>query len=100
MVEKIRGVVTPELDTLEPYRERLGYQCSNRDNYALRAAATKGHVEVVELLLSHLDMMDISNSELVAAFEDACKNGQRPRGCHRRCSIERALDRSKYTCRP
>lgn len=75
VVEKMRGAVTSELDLIKPYRERLGYWRDGGGNYALRAAAANGHVTVVELLLSQLDMMDISESEVVAAFREACENG-------------------------
>lgn len=75
VVEKMRGVVTSELELIQPYRERLEYRGHDKDNYALRAAAAKGHVTVVELLLSHLDRMDIPKSEIIAAFKEACENG-------------------------
>jgi len=79
VVEKMRGVVTSELELTQPYRERLRerlrYPGHDEDNYALRAAAAKGHVTVVELLLSQFDRMDIPKSEFVAAFKEACENG-------------------------
>lgn len=75
VVEKMRGAVTSELELIKPYRERLEYRHYDEENHALRAAAANGHVTVVELLLSQLDMMDISESEVVAAFKEASENG-------------------------
>jgi ankyrin repeat protein len=72
---KMRGAVTSELELVQPYRERFGYQDDGEVNYALRAAAAKGHVTVVELLLSQLDKIDIPKSGIVAAFKEACENG-------------------------
>lgn len=76
MTETMRGVMNPLLETVEAHRERFWYPEDETPNYALRAAAAKGHVEVIELLLSHLEAMDISNHEVVAAFKAACENGQ------------------------
>ena len=75
VVEKMRGAVTSELEIIQPYRKRLGYQHDGEESYALCAAAAKGHVTVVELLLSQLDKMDSTKSEIVAAFKEACENG-------------------------
>ena len=75
VVEKMRGAVTSELEIIKPYRERPKYRHDNEENHALRAAAANGHVTVVELLLSQLDMIDISESEIAAAFREASENG-------------------------
>ena len=74
-VEIMRGVVNSELELIKPYRERLQHRHDDEDNHALRAAAANGHVSVVELLLSQLDMIDISESEVVAALKEASENG-------------------------
>ena len=73
-IAKVGGAVTSELELIQPYRERIGYQ-SEPNNYALRAAAAKGHATVVKLLLSQLDKVDIIESEFVVAFKEACENG-------------------------
>ncbi len=70
--EKMRGAVTSELELIKPYRKR---RHDYEKNHALRAAAANGHVTVVELLLSQLDMIDISESEVVAALKEASENG-------------------------
>lgn len=75
VVDKMRGAVTFELELMLPYRDRLRYRSDDKKNYVLRAAAAKGHVTVVELLLSQLDKIDISKSDIVAAFKEACENG-------------------------
>lgn len=72
VVDKIRGAVTSELGLIQPYREGRDL---DKDNYMLRAAAAKGHANVVELLLSQLHELNISQSEIVAAFKEACENG-------------------------
>ena len=70
VVEKIRGATIPEHKPIQPYSARPGCQL-----YALRVAAAKGHVTVVELLLSQQIQMDIQKSEIIAAFKEACENG-------------------------
>ena len=47
----------------------------DKENYALQTAAASGHYSVVELLLTHAHTTDISNSEIMTAFNEACKNG-------------------------
>ena len=74
VVGNMRGAVISELELIQPYREGFGYQTEQK-NYALRAAAAKGHVTVVKLLLSQFDKVGISKSEVVAAFKEACENG-------------------------
>ena len=74
VIAKMRGAVTSEIELIQPYREGIGYQ-SEPKNYALRAAAAKGHVTVVKFLLSQLDKLDIIESEVVVAFQEACENG-------------------------
>ncbi len=75
VVEKMRGAKTSELEPIEPYRERLGYHNCGEQNSALYAAAARGHITVVKLLLSQFDKMDIPKSEIFAAFIEACGNG-------------------------
>ncbi len=78
VVEKMRGSITSELELIKPYRERRhDYEQRHvyQEHHALHAAAANGHVTVVELLLSQLDMIDISESEFVAAFREASENG-------------------------
>ncbi|KAI4129581.1 MAG: hypothetical protein LQ338_002155 [Usnochroma carphineum] len=61
---------------IQSYRERpsYSYYSSNEKEYALRAAAAKGHGKVVELLLSRSGQLCLSESEIVAAFKEACAN--------------------------
>lgn len=73
--DRIRGAVTSELELIQPYGEQLRYQGRIKDAYALRVAAAKGHVTVVELLLSQADKLNFPKSEIVAAFKEACENG-------------------------
>jgi ankyrin repeat protein len=75
VVERMRGFVVSELETVLPYRERPEYRRLGGPNYALPAAAAKGHVNVVKLLFGQLNKMDIPKSEIVAAFNQACENG-------------------------
>ncbi len=75
VVKKKRGAKTSELELLEPYRERLGYQYRGEQNYALYVAAARGDITVVKLLLSQFDKMNIPKSEIFAAFIEACGNG-------------------------
>lgn len=73
LVEKMmRGPVTSEHESMKPYQspDRL-----SRETYGLCAAAAKGHVSVVELLLNHLNTMDSLKPEIVTAFQEACGNG-------------------------
>ena len=67
--KKMRGPVTSEHESMKPY------QSPGRKTYGLCAAAAKGHVSVVELLLNHLFTMDIQKSEVFTAFQEACGNG-------------------------
>ncbi len=75
VVERMRGVVVSELETVLPYREQLGYRSVGGHNYALPAAAARGHVNVVKLLLGQLNKMDVPKSEIVAAFKEVYENG-------------------------
>ena len=72
VLENMRGVVTSEYESIQPYHEG---RCQREENYALRVAAANGQVTVVELLLSQLDMIGIPKSEIVSAFKEACGNG-------------------------
>ena len=72
--KKVRGDAASELEAIESYSGRNGYLDRNK-NYALRAAAAKGHDTVVKLLLSQLGTAGIRQSEIVAAFQEACENG-------------------------
>ena len=71
--EMMQTGVTSEPKLVQSYREQD--EISDAENYALRAAAAQGQVTVVELLLSQLDRLDISEFEIIGAFEEACKNG-------------------------
>ena len=101
VIDKLRGAVSRELELVQPYREP---HMDRDENYALCAAAAKGHATVVELLLNevgpeeigaalieacknghatvvelllnHLDTMDISKDNISTAFVEACKNGK------------------------
>jgi ankyrin repeat protein len=75
VVDKIRGAVTSELEPMVPYRQGSLEVRHAKEHFGFRAAAAKGHITVVELLLSHLDKLDISSEEIVAAFKEACENG-------------------------
>ena len=55
VVEKVHGAIISELELIEPYRERREY---DEENYALRAAAARGHPNVVKLLLSQLHAIE------------------------------------------
>lgn len=70
VVQKMRGAVASEHESIQSCHWRqYGH------NHALRVAAAKGHVTVVELLLGQLDKMGIPNREIVSAVEEACRNG-------------------------
>jgi ankyrin repeat protein len=73
--ESMRGAKTPEHEAIQPYRERYRQYSRDEENYALQAAAASGHHSIVELLLAHVHTMGISNSEIMTAFKEACKNG-------------------------
>ena len=76
VLKNVRGAVDLEPDSIQrSYRERPWYGSDHEENYALRAAAAKGHVAVIKLLLSQLDRLEISKSEIAAAFNEACENG-------------------------
>jgi len=75
IVEKMRGSELSKLELIQPFDDRHGYRSRGEDNYALVAAAAKGHTTVVELLVSQLHTVDIPNSEIITAFKEACKNG-------------------------
>lgn len=75
VAEKVRGAITSDLELIEPYRELLEYESCGEGNYALRAAAAKGHPNVVKLLLSQIHAIEIPKSEIDAAFIEACKHG-------------------------
>ena len=81
VIKTIRGDMTSELETIQPYRGRTGHgiyddDIYNDEIYALRVAAASGHVTVVELLINQLDRMDIPTSQITAALTEACGNGQ------------------------
>ena len=76
VVRKMQGISTPEHELQLPFRAQPKYRSQDDELYALRAAAANGHVTVVELLLSQLDTMKIPNSEIIAAFKEACGNGR------------------------
>lgn len=73
VIQKMRGAVPSEYESMPPYREGLWYR--HERFYALGVAAAKGHVTVVELLLSQLDKMGIPKSAIISAFKEACGNG-------------------------
>lgn len=72
---RIREAITSKFEFIPPYSEQLRYRGHNEDNYALHVAAAKGHVTVVELLLSQVDKMDLPMSQIFAALMEACENG-------------------------
>ena len=74
VVESMRGNVGSGLEVIQPYSGPHGYLDRNED-YALRAAAAKGHAPVVQLLLSQLGTATFQESEIIAAFEEACEKG-------------------------
>ena len=76
-VDEIRGVIASELDPIQPYRDKLGYNFGSEKNYALCVAAANGHATVVELLLSQLHSIDIPNSEVMTVLKEAYGMGMR-----------------------
>ena len=76
VVGEMQKASTSEHELQLPFRARPKYRSQDAEFYALRAAAANGHVTVVELFLSQLDTMKIPNSEIVAAFKEACGNGR------------------------
>lgn len=70
---KTQEASTSKHELKMPFHEKVGYRTDKF--YALRVAAANGHLNVVEFLLSHLDRMHIANSEIIAAFKEACGNG-------------------------
>lgn len=58
----------------EPY-QRQGHPGSDKENYALQAAASKGHRSVVRLILDNWDSLDISSTEVRNALNEASTNG-------------------------
>lgn len=73
VLEKMRGAVTSEYESIQPYRE--GYRRPREKGFALQAAAANSHTTVVELLLSQLEKTGIPKPEIVSAFKEACGNG-------------------------
>lgn len=65
------------IDTMQSYRDPPpGSDFRDHDKVPLlRAAAAKGHVTVVRLLLSRRVEMDISENEIIAALKEACEKG-------------------------
>ena len=75
VVEKIQGASSSEHELKMPFRAQPEYRSQNDEVYALRVAAANGHVNVIDVLLSRLDMMGIPKSEITVAFKEACGNG-------------------------
>ena len=75
VIEEIRGAVTSEHGLILPYRAPREYEDDDDESCALREAAANGHVAVVDFLLSQLDRISISKSEIISAFQEACANG-------------------------
>lgn len=77
VVGMIRGAINTDYGMSQSYRDHRGriYNYPNDENYPLRSAAAKGHLTVIELLLGRFDELNISGSEIVAAFKEACQNG-------------------------
>ena len=75
VVRKMQGTSTPEHELQLPFRAQPEYRSQDDEFYALRTAAANGHVTVVELFLSQIDTIRIPNSEIIAAFKEACGNG-------------------------
>lgn len=77
VVELIRGISKTECGTFQSYHDRKEsiYNYSDNESYPLRSAAAKGHLAVVELLLGQLGEFNVADSEIVAAFQEACQNG-------------------------
>lgn len=74
MVKVIEGSqVTFPIEFDEPYDHRP----SRRDqaNYAIEAAAAKGYVHVVKLLLDHWESINIKDHDIGAALEKAAQGG-------------------------
>jgi len=77
VVEMIRGKINTDYGMSQSYRDHKGrtYNYPNDENYPVRSAAAKGHFAVVELLLGQFDELNMADSEIVAAFQEACQNG-------------------------
>jgi len=77
LIEMIRGTINVDYGMSQAYQEHKErtYSQPNSKNYSLRSAAAKGHLAVVELLLSRCDELNIPRSEIVAAFYEACQHG-------------------------
>jgi len=77
VVEMVRGTIITDYGISQPYRDHSGrmHNYPNDENYPLRSAAAKGHLAVIELLLGRFDELNIPESEIVAAFKEACENG-------------------------
>ena len=75
VVERMQGALTSEHELKMPFRAQPEYGSHDDKFYALRVAAASGHINVVELFLSHLETMHIPKSEITAAFKEACGNG-------------------------
>lgn len=57
-----------------PY-QRQGHPGSDEENYALQAAASKGHRSVVRLILDYWYLLGISSTEVHNALNEASTNG-------------------------
>ena len=75
VAEKMQGASTSEHELKMPFRAQPEYRSQDDEIYALRVAAANGHVTVIDVLLSRLDMSGIPNSEIIVAFKEACGNG-------------------------
>ncbi len=77
VVEMVRGTIITDYGIPQPYRDQSGrmYNYPNDENHPLRSAAAKGHLAVIELLLGRFDELNFPESEIVAAFKEACENG-------------------------
>jgi len=75
--DMIRGTINTEHVVLQAYRDHSGrtYNYPDDENYPVRSAAAKGHLAVVELLLGQFDELNMAESEIVAAFKEACQTG-------------------------
>ncbi|KAL8736090.1 MAG: hypothetical protein Q9181_002565 [Wetmoreana brouardii] len=76
IIQMMRGTMSSDSDMMQSVHHRTGRLDSHNDKgHYLRSAAAKGHNSVVELLLCHLDDLNISESQIIAAFNKACENG-------------------------
>lgn len=73
----IRGTINTDHEMSQSYRDHNGrtYNYPNDKICPVRSAAAKGHLAVVELLLSRFDELNIPDREIVKALKEACQNG-------------------------